>query len=132
MRAVVQRVTRAKVTVADEVTGEIEKGLVVLLGVARDDTKADVEYLVSKIAALRIFEDADDKMNLSMREVNGGLNGICRIESDRRASGGGRVGTKSRHVARVKERGQMQRAVAEDHANGVVVVLDCCANALGV
>lgn len=73
MRAVVQRVTRAKVTVADEVTGEIEKGLVVLLGVARDDTQADVEYLASKITALRIFDDADDKMNLSVREVNGGL-----------------------------------------------------------
>ena len=73
MRAVVQRVTRAKVTVADEVTGEIEKGLVVFLGVARDDTQADVEYLASKIAALRIFDDADDKMNLSVREVNGGL-----------------------------------------------------------
>ena len=73
MRAVVQRVTRAKVTVADEVTGEIEKGLVVLLGVARDDTRADVEYLASKIASLRIFDDADDKMNLSVREVNGGL-----------------------------------------------------------
>ena len=73
MRAVVQRVTRAKVTIADEVTGEIEKGLVVLLGVARDDTQADVEYLASKIAALRIFDDADDKMNLSVREVNGGL-----------------------------------------------------------
>ena len=73
MRAVIQRVTRAKVTVADEVTGEIEKGLVVLLGVARDDTRADVEYLAAKIAALRIFEDADDKMNLSLRDVNGGL-----------------------------------------------------------
>ena len=73
MRAVVQRVTRAKVTVADEVTGEIEKGLVVLLGVARDDTKGDVEYLTSKIAALRIFDDTDDKMNLSVREVNGAL-----------------------------------------------------------
>jgi D-tyrosyl-tRNA(Tyr) deacylase len=73
MRAVVQRVTRAKVTVADEVTGEIEKGLVVLLGVARDDTRTDVEYLTSKIAALRIFDDADDKMNLSVRDVNGGL-----------------------------------------------------------
>lgn len=73
MRAVVQRVTRAKVTVADEVTGEIEKGLVVLLGVARDDTRTDVEYLTSKIAALRIFDDADDKMNLSVREVNGAL-----------------------------------------------------------
>ena len=72
MRAVVQRVTRAKVTVADEVTGEIEKGLVVLLGVARDDTQADVEYLASKIAALRIFDDADDKMNLSLRSVPAG------------------------------------------------------------
>ena len=73
MRAVVQRVTRAKVTVADEVTGEIEKGLVILLGIARDDTRTDVEYLTSKIAALRIFDDADDKMNLSVREVNGAL-----------------------------------------------------------
>ena len=73
MRAVVQRVTRAKVTVADEVTGEIQKGLVILLGVARDDTKADVEYLVAKIAALRIFDDPDDKMNLSVRDVNGAL-----------------------------------------------------------
>jgi len=73
MRAVLQRVTRAKVTVADEVTGEIEKGLVVLLGVARDDTKADAEYLAAKTAALRIFDDADDKMNLSVGEVNGGL-----------------------------------------------------------
>ncbi len=73
MRAVVQRVTRAKVTVADEVAGEIEKGLVVLLGVARDDTRADVEYLAAKIAALRIFDDEDDKMNLSVCDVNGAL-----------------------------------------------------------
>ena len=73
MRAVVQRVTRAKVTVADETTGEIQNGLVVLLGVARDDSKDDVEYLAAKIAALRIFDDADDKMNLSVRDVKGGL-----------------------------------------------------------
>ncbi|HKO61734.1 MAG TPA: D-aminoacyl-tRNA deacylase [Pyrinomonadaceae bacterium] len=73
MRAVVQRVTRAKVSVADEVTGEIKKGLVVLLGVARDDTTTDVEYLAAKIAALRIFDDEEDKMNLSVRDVSGGL-----------------------------------------------------------
>jgi D-tyrosyl-tRNA(Tyr) deacylase len=73
MRAVVQRVTRAKVTIADEITGEITKGLVVLLGVARDDTKTDVEYLAAKIAALRIFDDDNDKMNLSVQDVNGGL-----------------------------------------------------------
>jgi D-tyrosyl-tRNA(Tyr) deacylase len=73
MRAVVQRATRAKVTVKDKVVGEIEKGLVVLLGIARDDTKLDAAYLVEKIAALRIFDDEEGKMNLSAKEVNGGV-----------------------------------------------------------
>jgi len=57
MRAVVQRVTRAKVTVENETIGEIEKGLVVLLGVARDDSEADAEYLAAKIVSLRVFDD---------------------------------------------------------------------------
>jgi D-tyrosyl-tRNA(Tyr) deacylase len=73
MRAVVQRVTRARVTVDGEVTGEIENGLVVLLGVARDDTREDADYLAAKIAALRIFDDADGRMNVSVRDNNGGL-----------------------------------------------------------
>jgi D-tyrosyl-tRNA(Tyr) deacylase len=73
MRAVVQRATRAKVTVNNKVVGEIEKGLVVLLGVARDDTKLDAAYLVEKITALRIFDDEEGKMNLSVKEVNGGV-----------------------------------------------------------
>jgi D-tyrosyl-tRNA(Tyr) deacylase len=73
MRAVVQRVTRAKVTVDAKVVGEIEKGLVVLLGVARDDTKLDAAYLSEKITALRIFDDDEGKMNLSVKEVNGGV-----------------------------------------------------------
>jgi D-tyrosyl-tRNA(Tyr) deacylase len=73
MRAVVQRVTRAKVTVDAQVVGEIGKGLVVLLGVARDDTKLDAAYLVEKITALRIFDDDEGKMNLSVKEVNGGV-----------------------------------------------------------
>jgi D-tyrosyl-tRNA(Tyr) deacylase len=73
MRAVVQRVTRAKVTVEDEIIGEIKSGLVVLLGVARDDTEADAEYLVAKIAALRIFDDDDGEMNRSLRDIEGGL-----------------------------------------------------------
>jgi len=73
MRAVVQRVTRARVTVDDQVVGEIEKGLVVLLGVAHDDTKADADYLAQKIASLRIFDDSDGKMNLSLKEIDGGL-----------------------------------------------------------
>ena len=73
MRAVVQRVKRASVTVAGEVAGRIEKGLLVLLGVGRDDTEADAEYLAGKIAGLRIFEDADGKMNLSPAQAGGAV-----------------------------------------------------------
>jgi D-tyrosyl-tRNA(Tyr) deacylase len=73
MRAVVQRVTRARVTVEEEITGEIGNGLVVLLGIARDDTKDDADYLASKIVALRIFDDAEGKMNVSLKDVDGGL-----------------------------------------------------------
>lgn len=73
MRAVVQRVTRAKVTVDGELVGEIGKGLVVLLGIARDDTKLDAAYLAEKISALRIFDDEAGKMNLSLKDVNGGM-----------------------------------------------------------
>ena len=68
-----QRVTRASVTVNGNVIGEIGNGLVVLLGIARDDTKVEAAYLVDKIAALRIFEDEDGKMNLSVKDVDGGL-----------------------------------------------------------
>lgn len=73
MRAVVQRVTRARVTVSDHIIGEIENGLVVLLGIARDDTKADVDYLLPKIIALRIFDDAEGRMNVSLKDIGGGL-----------------------------------------------------------
>ena len=73
MRAVVQRVTRAKVTVDDKLVGEIGKGLVVLLGIARDDTKLDAAYLAEKITALRIFDDDEGKMNLSVKDTNGGI-----------------------------------------------------------
>jgi D-aminoacyl-tRNA deacylase len=73
MRAVVQRVTRARVTVNGNVTGEIGKGLVVLLGIARDDMPADGEYLAEKIVALRIFDDELGKMNLSVKDVDGGI-----------------------------------------------------------
>ena len=71
MRAVVQRVSRASVTVDSEVIAEIARGLLVLLGVAEKDTTADADYLVEKILNLRIFEDADDKMNLSLLDING-------------------------------------------------------------
>jgi D-tyrosyl-tRNA(Tyr) deacylase len=73
MRAVVQRVTRAKVTVGDRVTGAIEAGLLVLLGAGHGDTAADLGYIVDKIVHLRIFADAAGKMNRSVLEVGGGV-----------------------------------------------------------
>lgn len=73
MRAVVQRVSRAKVTVDGHVVGEIGRGLLVLLGVAEKDTEPDAEYLVEKILHLRIFEDEGDKMNLSLLDIGGEL-----------------------------------------------------------
>jgi D-aminoacyl-tRNA deacylase len=73
MRAIVQRVTRASVTVADQITGEIGNGLVVLLGIANDDTKTDADYLAPKIVALRIFDDSEGRMNVSVKDIDGGL-----------------------------------------------------------
>jgi D-tyrosyl-tRNA(Tyr) deacylase len=73
MRAVVQRVSRARVTVGAEVTGEIGLGLLVLLGVGSGDTRTAADYLSEKIVGLRIFEDDDDKMNLSVAEVSGAV-----------------------------------------------------------
>ncbi|MFN2497597.1 MAG: D-aminoacyl-tRNA deacylase [Pyrinomonadaceae bacterium] len=71
MRAVVQRVTRAKVTIEGETVGEIQKGLVVLLGVASEDAESDAVYLANKIVALRIFDDEQGKMNLSLKDCGG-------------------------------------------------------------
>jgi D-aminoacyl-tRNA deacylase len=73
MRAVIQRVTRASVTIDGEIVGEIGNGLVVLLGIARDDTRQDADYLAPKIIALRIFDDAEGRMNLSVKDIDGGL-----------------------------------------------------------
>ena len=73
MRAVVQRVSRSKVTVKDWTTGEIGLGLLVLLGVGQGDTEADATYLADKIAGLRIFEDEDGKMNRSVVDVGGSV-----------------------------------------------------------
>ena len=73
MRAVVQRVTRARVTIDGEIVAEIGNGLVVLLGIARDDTKEDADYLAPKIVALRIFDDAEGRMNVSVKDIDGGL-----------------------------------------------------------
>jgi D-aminoacyl-tRNA deacylase len=73
MRAVIQRVSRAKVTVASGVTGEIGPGLLVLLGVGVEDAAADADYLADKILGLRIFEDEDGKMNRSVVDLGGAV-----------------------------------------------------------
>lgn len=71
MRAVVQRTNQSMVTVEGEVKGQISKGLTVLLGIKRGDNEKDAEYMMDKIANLRIFEDQDGKMNLSLLDVGG-------------------------------------------------------------
>jgi D-aminoacyl-tRNA deacylase len=73
MRAVVQRVTSAQVTVDGELTGRIDAGLCVLVGVGRDDDEADAATLADKVARLRVFEDDAGKMNLSVLDVGGAL-----------------------------------------------------------
>lgn len=79
MRAVIQRTTNASVTVDEEVVGEINDGLVVLLGVTHEDTVEDMEYLVNKIIHLRIFEDENGKMNLSLKDINGSILSISQF-----------------------------------------------------
>ena len=71
MRIVLQRVKRASVTIDNKIVGQIEKGILLLVGVHRDDTPDKAEFLASKCAGLRIFTDSEDKMNLSLKEING-------------------------------------------------------------
>jgi len=73
VRAVVQRVSRARVLVEGRVSGEIARGLLVLLGVGKDDGEADARLLADKVAGLRVFEDAAGKMNLAAGDVGGGV-----------------------------------------------------------
>jgi len=79
MRAVVQRVTCADVTVDNEVTGAIEKGFVVLLGVEDEDELSDAIYMADKITGLRVFEDHEGKMNLSIKDVGGNILAISQF-----------------------------------------------------
>ncbi|GCF93255.1 D-aminoacyl-tRNA deacylase [Enterococcus florum] len=73
MRAVIQRVSQASVTIEETVIGKIGKGFMILLGIHEDDTKEDADYLVRKIPLLRVFEDADGKMNQSIQDVGGSI-----------------------------------------------------------
>ncbi|MCD5323688.1 MULTISPECIES: D-aminoacyl-tRNA deacylase [Pontibacillus] len=79
MKAVVQRGRNAKVTVENEVTGEIDNGLVILLGVTHEDTEEDAKYLADKIVNLRIFEDDQGKMNLSLKDIEGQMLSISQF-----------------------------------------------------
>lgn len=95
MRAVVQRVSRASVTVNHEVVGAIEHGFLVLLGVTHEDSDSDIKYLAEKIVGLRVFEDADGKMNLSLADVGGG----CLVVSQFTLYGDCRKGRRPSFVA---------------------------------
>src|SRR3954447_7991539 len=79
MRAVVQRVSRARVLIGEWTSGEIGRGLLVLLGVGHGDTEQDAIYLAEKIAGLRIFEDEDGKMNRSVRDTAGSVLAISQF-----------------------------------------------------
>jgi D-tyrosyl-tRNA(Tyr) deacylase len=71
MKAVIQRVSHAQVSVDNEIVGKIERGLLILLGIGHNDSDEDIEYLVRKIIHLRIFNDTDSKMNLSIKDIDG-------------------------------------------------------------
>lgn len=73
MRAVIQRVKRASVSVDDESVAQIGKGLLVLIGVGKEDVEEDARYIAEKLSCLRIFEDSDGKMNLSVRDIEGSV-----------------------------------------------------------
>ena len=79
MRAVVQRVTKSSVTVDGQITGAIDEGLVVLIGVEEGDTDKDVRYIADKVSGLRIFEDENEKMNLSVKDVGGSILAISQF-----------------------------------------------------
>lgn len=79
MKVVLQRVKSAQVTIDDQIVGQIKAGFVLLVGVADDDTTADIDYLVRKISQLRVFEDADGRMNLSIQAIAGEILSISQF-----------------------------------------------------
>ena len=98
MRAVIQRVNKSSVTVDGETVGKIGPGLMVLIGVEEDDTEKDAEYIAEKTASLRIFEDDQDKMNLSVIDVGGEVLAVSQFTLLADARKGRRPGfTKAAH-----------------------------------
>lgn len=90
MRCVIQRVTSSSVTVEGETVGQIGKGFMVLVGVSAEDTDKDVRYMADKVPNLRIFEDAEGKMNLSLRDVGGSILAVSQFTLYGDARGGRR------------------------------------------
>lgn len=90
MKLVIQRVAHASVTVNNNIVGKIQKGFMVLLGVGPEDTKAKADYLVQKLIKLRVFEDENGKMNLSLKDVNGELLIVSQFTLYADCSGGNR------------------------------------------
>ena len=120
MRAVIQRVSEAYVTVDGQETGRIGKGLCALIGVEAGDTEKDAAYLASKIVKLRIFEDENDKMNLSVQDVGGGVLAVSQFTLLGDARGQNRPGfTQAEKPERANE--LYERCCAEMRALGVPV-----------
>lgn len=90
MKLVIQRVTHVSVTVENEVVGKIGKGFLVLLGIGPEDTESEADFLVQKLIKLRIFEDENGKMNLSLKDVNGELLIVSQFTLYADCSGGNR------------------------------------------
>ena len=90
MKLVIQRVTHASVTVENKIVGKIDKGFLVLLGVGPEDTEAQADYLVQKLIKLRVFEDENGKMNLSLKDINGELLIVSQFTLYADCSGGNR------------------------------------------
>ncbi|MFH1790832.1 MAG: D-aminoacyl-tRNA deacylase, partial [Candidatus Omnitrophota bacterium] len=92
MRVVLQRVTHAKVTVDGKITGEIDGGLLALVGIGRDDEEADIERLAKKTVHLRIFEDSAGKMNLDIKQAGGSILSVSQFTLYGDVSRGNRPG----------------------------------------
>lgn len=120
MRAVVQRVLRASVAVNEQITGEIGKGYMVLLGVETGDGDKDVSYIADKVANLRVFEDAAGKMNLALAEAQGAILAVSQFTLLGDARGGRRPSFIA--AARPEEADALyERVVADWRARGIVV-----------
>ena len=120
MRAVVQRVSSAKVTVGERVTGEIGRGLLVLLGVEQNDGPADVQYISSKIRDLRIFADDNEKMNLSVLDTKGGVLVVSQFTLSGDARNGRRPSFASAAPPQIA-RDLYEEVVRELNASGLLV-----------